>query len=229
MIGDLENDLMNDGETLRPWEPHQSTEADRLTAQDYRGMTEAEARQKDLHLPWSIARKKQQEAAKWSKFWDENGRITHWQELARVPKEEALHMPVELYHHWQLARIRQKAQSEALKARNEAIREIRVTAKPRDLKTPLPIGKTLQDLRKSRKISQTQAAEFFNLCGLPCSHNLISKWERGGSEPRLTDLVALSLLYGSNLLDLMIKESEKPERDEANAFCYDRPDPTGRI
>lgn len=219
-----------DRETLQELaEPEPIPEAARLTVSDYLNMSREEADAKGVYLPWKLAHKQHEKEIKWASFRDEYGRLKNWQQLAAIPKDEAMTMPSDLYQLWSLAQIKKSALSKVVKARNEAIREIRVTAKPVDLKPPLPFGATIAKLRKDRKISQTQAAEFFYQCGLPCSHNLISKWERGGSEPRLTDLVALSILYGTDLLALMTKEAQKPERDLQNAESFNCPDPTGRI
>ena len=121
-----------DRETLQELaESEPIPEAARLTVSDYLNMSREEADAKGLYLPWKLAHKQHEKEIKWASFRDEYGRLKNWQQLAAIPKEEAMTMPSDLYQLWSLAQIKKSALSKVVKARNEAIREIRVTANPR--------------------------------------------------------------------------------------------------
>ena len=62
-----------------------------------------------------------------------------------------------------------------------------------------------KDLRKSKGLSQIQVASFVNV-----TQQMVSRWEKGISFPRLDKLNKLAELFGCSLSEL-VKEFEEKE------------------
>ena len=72
------------------------------------------------------------------------------------------------------------------------------------------VAKNLIELRKSRKLTQSDLAEMLNY-----SDKTISKWENGDSLPDIAVLAALTDIYGITLDDLV--HANAAERSGGNA------------
>ena len=77
---------------------------------------------------------------------------------------------------------------------------------PTDARTPDHVGKTLRELRRSRRITIQQLAE-----GLNRSTGYISQLERGLSQPTLKDLYAACTIFGVPMSWFVDLEEKPPE------------------
>lgn len=77
---------------------------------------------------------------------------------------------------------------------------------PADARTPDHVGKTLRELRRSRRITIQQLAE-----GLNRSTGYISQLERGLSQPTLKDLYAACTIFGVPMSWFVDLEEKPPE------------------
>lgn len=63
------------------------------------------------------------------------------------------------------------------------------------LRPDMDIGKNLQSIRKSRQLSQAQVAEQMQIMGCEISRITYSKMERNVYNIRISELVALKIIY----------------------------------
>ena len=60
------------------------------------------------------------------------------------------------------------------------------------------VGKTIAGLRQAKGMTQQQLAAAMNV-----SHQAVSKWENGTSDPNTSNLIALAKLYGTSAEELL--------------------------
>ena len=76
-------------------------------------------------------------------------------------------------------------------------------------------GNMIKKLRKEKKYKVEQISDYLGFTG----PQAIYKWQRGECLPEITNLLALSRLFGVTIEDILV---EREEADEASSFCLCR-------